>query len=751
MRRDLIPILLILCLTALPAVADAWMEEPDAVPAEEAEARRPRTALVLSGGGARGVAHIGVLRALEEMRVPVDLVVGTSMGSFVGGLYAAGYSPEALETVVLAQDWRDVFDDRPRRKYVPYRRKQDDLLPLFDLELGIGKGLQVQTGLITGQKLGFLLQVMTLHTATLERFDELPLQYRAVATDLRQGRVTVLDRGRLATAIRASMAVPGVLTPVEIDGALLVDGALLRNLPVDVARELGAERIIAVDISTRLDDISKMSMFSVASQSLSIFSETNVIEQLALLGEGDLLITPDLEGIGAGDFEGEKLRRAIARGIEAARGAAAGLAGFAVSEAEWQRFLDRQRAAVAALPGRPSIAGIEVLGNARVSPKLIRARVRSLPGSMLDFDRLLRDLERIYEIGEFEHVDFRLLPAPDGALSLVIEVEEKSWGPDYLRFGLALESNLRGRGQFTALGQVTRAQLTSRGADWKSRIGVGGVDSIFSELYLPLDYRGFLFVAPSFEYFDREVVARSPEDDLEQIRLDVAAVRLDVGVQFRNVGELRFGVLRGGGSVDVLTQSSVEPFDFHVGGWRARLGIDRFDSANFPRHGAVLTTELFLSRESMGADQDYDKLELFLADASSVGKNSFVTWIAAESNLGSETPFYERAELGGFLNLSGLDPGTLTGNVGGVMAALYYRQIGLLQQAIGDGIYLGGSIEAGGVWETDGEVGFADLTWAGSAFFGVDTKLGPFYLGYGRAETGDNAFYFFLGRLFSER
>ena len=744
-RRDLASVLLTAFLAFLPGgtpAAASGSSDAGAGP-------RPRTALVLSGGGARGIAHIGVLRALEELRVPVDLVVGTSMGSLVGGLYAAGYSPEALQDAVLAQDWRDIFDDRPRRQSVPFRRKQDDGLPLFDLEVGIGRGLRVQPGLITGQKLGFLLQVMTLHIESVEHFDDLPLAYRAVATDLRRGGVEVLERGELATAIRASMAVPGVLTPVEVDGSLLVDGGILRNLPVDVARRLGAERIIAVDISTRLDDISKMSMFSVAAQSLSIFSEANVVEQLALLGERDLLITPDLEGVTASSFAGETLRRAIDQGLAAARGEATALAAFAVSEAEWQRYLDRQRAAVGSLPGRPFIAAIEVVGHSRVSPRLVRARFKSRPGSPLDLEELRRDLERVYEIGEFQQVAFHLRPTPDGALLLIVEVEEKDWGPNYLRFGLALESNFRGRGQFTALAQMTRSQLTARGADWKSRVSVGSGNAIFSELYLPLDYRGFLFVAPAFELFDRELSALSAAGDLEQIRLDLAAARLDVGIQFRNVGALRVGVVRGGGSVDVLTQSAVEPFDFHIGGWRAGLAIDRFDSATFPRHGPFLAADLFLSRESMGADQDYDKLELFAAAAGSRGRNTLVAWLDGESNLGSEVPFYERLELGGFLGLSGLEPGAEVGNVGGVLAALYYRQVALLPQAFGRGVYVGGSLEAGGAWDSDSEASLSDLTWAGSAFLGVDTKLGPFYFGYGQAETGDGAFYFFLGRLFS--
>jgi NTE family protein len=733
----------------LLALAFAWTPgRPQA--AHGVDRKRPVTALVLSGGGARGAAHVGVLRVLEELQVPVDLVVGTSMGAVVGGFYASGLPPERIEQDLLSVDWRELFNDRPYRKHIPFRRKQDDADPFFDFEMGIKKGLHFQSGLIAGQKLGFLLQTSTLHTAGLEAFDDLPLPFRAVATDLRTGKVVPLEHGDLGTAVRASMAVPAVFTPVEIDGRMLVDGGVVRNIPVDVAHQLGAERIIAVDVTTKLDDLSKMSMFSVASQSIAIYSEGNEREQLALLGEGDLSITPDLQGITSSSFEEKKLREAIQRGVDAARQSANRLRGFSVSDREFEAYLSRQRRDPLKLAVDRTIDRIRVEGHRRVAARQIVARIRTLPGEELDLERLQRDLERIYEIGEFQHVAFRL-ERPGGQTELVIDVEEKYWGPNYLRFGLALSSNFEGSGEFATLAQILRTQINGRGAEWKNRVSIGSQDRLLSEYYQPLDYRGFFFVAPSLEYIDTEVSALSAGNELERVRIDFLAGRLDVGMQFGNVGELRVGATRGSAHVDVLTLSTVPPMDFEIGGWTSSLAIDRLDNANFPRAGSVLDAELFFSRESLGADTDYDTLGLFLLGAQSYGKNTLLGWVDAQSNLGSEITFFERVELGGFLNLSGADPGTLLGNVGGTLAAVYYREVSRMLPTVGRGIYVGGSLEAGGAWERSADARLSDTTLAGSLFLGADTKFGPLYLGYGRTEDGDDAFYFFLGRLFSQR
>ena len=718
-------------------------------PATAPETSRPTTALVLSGGGARGAAHIGVLQILEELNVPVDYVVGTSMGALVGGLYASGYSPAQIETSLLALDWREVFTDRPPRKSIPFRRKQDSGLPFFDFEMGISNGLKLQSGLVTGQNLGFVLQAMTLHTAALERFDDLRLPYRALATDLGSGEMVVLERGNLGKAIQASMAVPAVLAPVEIDGRVLVDGGMVRNLPVDVARGLGAERIIAVDISSRLEDLSDVSISSVAAQSLAIYGEENVRQQKGLLGARDLLIEPDLEGVTAGGFEADKLRFAIERGREAARRAADRIAVFAAGEERFAGYLERQRADLGELGSSRTIDHIQFEGNDRVDNRQILARLRSRAGSELDLAELQKDLARIYEIGEFQRVAFRLDQDATGT-TLVIDVEEKSWGPYYLLFGLALESNIEGRGEFSALGQLTRTQLNRRGAEWKTRVSVGSFDELFTEVYQPLDYKGFLFVAPWVQLFGSEVSSPSAEGELEQVRIKLAGAGLDFGVQFRNVGELRFGAFRASGDVDILTESDVEPFDFKIAGWRSSLTIDRLDNADFPRRGSLLDLRLFLSREALGADSDYDRLDLFALTARSFGRNSLVGWIDARSNLDTEIPFFERFQLGGFGNVSGLELGTIQGNLGAIGVLSYFREIALLPPAIGDGVYLGGTLEAGGAWDTRDEVDASDLIWAASVLVGADTGFGPLYLGYGQTETGQDAFYLFLGRLFTQ-
>jgi NTE family protein len=273
---------------------------------------------------------------------------------------------------------------------------------------------------------------------------------------------------------------------------------------------------------------------------------------------------------------------------------------------------------------------------------------------------------------------------------------------------------------------------------------------LFSEFYQPLDYRGFLFVAPAFEYQKTEVNALSATNELERVRLEAHTGRFDVGVQFRNVGELRLGVQRGGGHVTFLTQSDLQPFGVDIGNWHTSLAIDRLDNANFPRHGSVFSLALLFSRRSLGADTDYATLDSFVAGATSFGKNTLFGFINGGSNLGSEIPFYERVELGGFLAVSGADPGTIRGNLGGTIVGTYYRQVALMAPALGRGIYLGGSVETGGAWDRSADARWSDTTLAGSLFVGADTRFGPLYLAYGRTEHGDDAWYFYLGRRFTQ-
>src|SRR4051812_184106 len=291
--------------------------------AESKAATTPRIGLVLSGGGARGLAHVGVLKVLEELRVPVHCVTGTSMGAIVGGSYAAGTRPAELEAFVRRADWNEMFRDSPPRTEISTRRKIDEYKTLFAPEYGVTRrGLVLPKGVIAGVSIEGFFRALTQPAIDTVDFDRLPIPFRAVAADIETGEAVVLSRGSLPRAMRASMSVPGALSPVAIDGRLLVDGGVANNLPIDEARKLCGEVIIAVNISTpplKREEIT--SALSVAGQLINFLGKVNVERQLASLGTRDVLIAPQLGDIAAASFE--RSADAIRIGESAARAAAA--------------------------------------------------------------------------------------------------------------------------------------------------------------------------------------------------------------------------------------------------------------------------------------------------------------------------------------------------------------------------------------------------------------------------------------------
>ena len=279
----------------------------------------PRIGLALSGGGARGLAHVGVLKVLEEMRVPVHCVTGTSMGAVVGGTYAAGRTPQEMEKEVSAADWDTIFRDAPPRKEIAVRRKVDDYLTLFKPEFGVKDGLALPKGVIAGVSIETFFRKLSTPAFGIGDFNKLPIPFRAMATDIETGDSVVLSKGSLAQAMRASMSVPGAIAPVEIDGHLLVDGGIANNLPIDEARRLCGDVIIAVNISTpplKRDEIT--SALSVTTQLINFLGKQTVDQQIKSLGPNDVLIAPDLGDISAGSFERSK--DAIRIGEEATAG-----------------------------------------------------------------------------------------------------------------------------------------------------------------------------------------------------------------------------------------------------------------------------------------------------------------------------------------------------------------------------------------------------------------------------------------------
>jgi NTE family protein len=710
---------------------------------------RPTIGLVLAGGGARGAAHIGVIEVLEELQVPVDYIVGTSMGSIIGGLYASGMSPEQMKIEIAAVDWIDVFNDAPPRKDLSFRRKQDDNAALFEFEVGVGRGgFKMPAGFIAGSKLNFLLRKLTLPAATIQDFDDLPIPFRAVAGDLSTGEAVVIGRGDLAVAMRASMAIPGVFTPVEWEDHLLVDGGIVRNLPVDIMQEIGPDIIIAVDVGTQPKELAEgeeKTAFGVAKQTVSLMSKRPNQEQRDLLTERDFLMIPDLSMVTTADFL--KLDQAVAQGVAVTEPFRERLAEHSVPDTEWERYIARHRTSIQEAAAGIAIDEVEVLGLQRLNPRIVERRIRTQPGGTLDLAALRDDLERINEIGEFEQVGFRIVPEGDGN-RLQIGAREKSWGPNFLRMGLRLESNLEGKGDFSVLLNLRKATINGRGGELQSIIEIGDRDAISAELFQPLRYSGFLFVAPRIFYERDEDEFFLPNDELAVLDIEQVGAQFDVGVQFRNWGEIRLGVRAGQVDVEELSGTLLRRGNVDVVGWVAQGALDRLDNKFFPRYGSSALIRAEFPREDLDSDDQFDKIELRVSQAWSVKNNTVLGTVRLGTDDDSDLPSYADFRLGGFFNLSGFQRDRLAGDVLTYGALAYYRRIRELPALFGGGVYVGAGLEAGNVWEDDDDVEFSDMLTSGVVFVGAETILGPLYVGYGRAEGSNEAWYLVLGNVF---
>ena len=714
------------------------------------ETDRPRTCLVLSGGGARGAAHVGVLEVLEELRVPFDCVAGTSMGAIVGGLYAAGLTPAELRSEIETIDWERVLEDRLPRRQLPFRRKQDDLLPLFDVEFGVSrKGLATGSGLIAGQRLDVLIKELTIGAAGRLDFDELVVPYRAVATDLGTGRMFVLDRGHLAAAMRASMAVPGAFTPVDIDGVKLIDGGVSRNLPVDVARtDLGAQRVIAVDVGSPLEDLEdSLSVFGVAYQTMIVLTQQNVDASRASLAPEDFLLVPDLGETTSTAFA--KAPEIVGMGRAAAEAAAADLRRYAVSEDEYRVWRERLEARRRMRDRPVHIDAVEIDPTERVDRRIIERQIRARPGRDFDPERVKQDIDRIYRLGDFETVGFRIETTESGT-TLEYEPVEKPWGPNFLRVGLGMEADLAGESRFELLADFTKTRINALGAEWKSRLAIGTDNRLMTEFYQPLDFEGRWFGSALLGAGRREVEFYATEFPtiLNRVQEDDITVGADLGVQYGNYGELRVGLRRGIVWLDGVIPGAIESERIETGGFAASVILDRLDNVYFPRDGYLLAVRGFLSREALGADIAYEQAGFRYEQPVTFGENTLVANLELSSGLGSDVPGWEQPTLGGFLRLSGLRPDSIRGAYLGYAGLSYYRRLGALPGLVGGGVFAGLSVELGNAWPTADLVDLHELISAGAVWIGVDTVFVPVFFGVGAAEGGEHSLHLALGRAF---
>jgi NTE family protein len=723
------------------AIAGMLLLHPAEITAEEEStlARRPRIGLVLGGGGARGAAHVGVLKVIEELRIPVDYVAGTSMGSIVGGLYASGLNAEQIEREILAMDWDDLFQDEASREERSFRRKRDDDFYVFKAKPGYNKGkVQLPLAYIRGQKFDLVLNRLTLAMFEVKDFDLMPIPYRAVATDIETGKEVVLSAGSLAKSIRASMAVPAAFDPVEIDGRLLIDGGLANNVPVSVAREMGAEVFIVVDVGSGLysrDEIT--SALDITGQLANFLFTLNAEAQLKTLGPRDILIRPQLGDIGGNSFN--RAAEAIPIGEHAARDAIEALRQYSLSTQDYARHVADRTPPRADIP---VVEFVRINNNSSVAEAVVASRVSAKTGQPLDVAQLERDIGRVYGLDIFESVRYDVLREAENT-GLLISAREKHWGPAFLQFGLESSSDMDGDSTFKLGVLYSRGAVNALNGEWRTGVQIGDDPAVFTEVYQPLDPLSRYFVSGAMGFAGRPAnIFDDSGNNLARYQLSLYQLELGAGREFGTWGEVRLGYRRGTGNAEIKVGALAPDVDLDRGEIFLRLSDDKLDNINFPRAGHYGKVEWIVARDGLGARSDYDQMRLSYAHAISWGSNTVIGGVVGATTLDNDAPLDGLFRIGGLFRLSGFQENQLSGQHAGLVGLIYMRR---LQDSRFLQSYIGGSLEAGNVWQDTADVSLDNSIIGGSAFLGLDTLIGPVYLGYGRTDTGESSIYFHIG------
>ncbi|EGQ9191326.1 serine protease [Vibrio parahaemolyticus] len=751
-----------LFLIATPSVAQVKNEDTPT---------RPKVAVVLAGGGAKGAAHIGVLKALEEMHIPVDIITGTSMGAYVGGLYATGMSADEIESFIYSVDWNSGYRDRVDRSQRRVRDKEYEDRYQITTDLGLRFGeVRAPTGVVQGQNMLRVLRETTGNLGRFDSFDELAIPYRSVATDILELDEVVIGNGYLVDAMMASMSVPGALPPYKLNGHMLVDGGVVNNMPVDVARAMGADVVIAVDISTDYkteDDFT--GLFTVADQLSNYLVRRSTQQQVETLQEHDVYIRPNVGQMETVEFD--KMPWAFQSGYDITKEMESKLAGLRLSNAEYQKYIDhKQEVRKKLVYGDDRVVDeIVIVNNTHYSDVLLTNRLELETGRKIETAEIEKAVENLYALDRFELITYHFEEV-DGSNLLVFDVNEKSWGPNYLNFRFFLEDDFDTDSQY-GIGMSTNfTNLNSHGAEMALNVEMGTDKLIEAELYSPVLSSQEFFVAGKVAYSSegRNLPVSDDDSSLSSVNdfLPVSYTEfvseIAMGIQPTLWQELRLGGRYSSGSIELSTLASVGNLDFERRGLFANYRLDTLDDFAFPTRGLLVDLEYLVSHdtspEEIGQSKPKDIVEdtVYEIDARFKGAMSYqrhtlvgqAEYSFVQSKNSSIT--LDPRELGGFLHLSGIPRNSLIGqNL--FFSSLVYRykwfdnDFGLFEAPV----YVGASLEHGGTWsDNDLKLNEAPLYNAASIFFGVDSPIGPIMLAYGRTEQDMEAVYLIVGTSF---
>jgi NTE family protein len=722
---------------APPAAADGPVARvettgaPASIAAIPARGGRPRIALVLAGGGARGGAHAGVLKVLEEMRVPVDCIAGTSMGALVGGGYASGLPADDLDALLRGIDWKAVIGGVGARTLEPAEQKRlNDATGSFELGIRDGRIVQRQ-GLFSTTRIEDVLRSFVARARGVGEFDQLPIPYRAIATDMLTGRMVVLDRGDIATAMRASMAIPAIFAPVDTSEHLLSDGGTVRNLPIDVGRELCGDVVIAVNLPKR--EVTREQLGSAVSmlmRHMEVMAMAGEQVQLATLTPRDVRIDVELGDLAAQDFG--RIPEAIAAGEAAARAAAERLAPLSLPPDEYREW----RAAVTVRQDlEVRVAAVEFEPSGHVSGEFLRSITRVRAGDSADATRLAADAARLSALDEIDSISYELRGDPANPI-VVWQPVEAATGRDVLRPSLGIYGSRSGDVQVELAVRHVRRWVNELGGQWRNLVQVGSTTQLETGFYQPLDVAQRWFVEPTLLarvasedfYLDGERIAR--------FRFEDRGGRVDTGVNLGLATQLRLGWwnVRRRVSNDIgaplLASESGRETGLSFGATR-----DTRTETGFATRGSATQLQYLSSEESFGAERDWQRVEAATRHVFPLDRSVVRLTLAGGSDLGSEVPYDRAFSLGGPQSFPGFAPGELRVRAYGTVAADYLRRVADLVEIVDQALYVGVGVQATRVHERF-DRNSDETLYGGSLFVGGRTPFGTVTIGVGAGGAG---------------
>jgi NTE family protein len=707
-------------------------------------ARRPRIGLALSGGGALGLAEIGVIRWLEDNHIPVDRVAGTSMGSIIAAMYATGMSPAEIQEFAEKINWEEAFLPETAYTHLSFRRKQDRRDYLIDAPLGLKHGLNAPNGFNAGQGVGLLLDRIAFPQSGVASFDDLPIPFRCVATDMLSGEGIVLHDGPLAQAVRASMAIPGVFTPIEINGHILADGGMVQNIPVETVRAMDADAVIAVELRLPPGNPKELeTLTGVLTRAVDVMITQNERRSLAL---ANATVSIDMGAFLVTDYS--RVKDLVELGYRTAASQSPALLQYSIRDpAEWQEYL----AARAARKQRPpdKIEVVEVVGADSDTDSRIQHRLAKTLQGPLDLKKLDTTLTQIAGEGQFARLGYEGF-TQNGVPALRITTHDKSYGPPFVDLAVAVDGSGVAAFDFSAGARVTFMDVAHHGGEWRNDLLFGSSNLAASEFYQPLGQSPF-FVSP---YAFASKYARNSFSGLTRVAVfgdERAGGGFDIGYNSGRRSEFRVGYEIYDGKLSPLIGATGLPMvEGSTGEFRARYVWDGEDSPSVPSRGTRVVATISRVLQSPGLAHSIGQLDVQTASFVPLGPKSSIFFDISGGTTfrGSAGPFQVFA-LGGPFRLGAYLPFEFVGNHYAYSSLGFRREFYRLPALVGGKIYWGGWYEAGSAFGTaTNDPG--PVVVRGTFNLGViaDTFVGPIALAGSVSPTGQSRVNFLIGKLF---